>query len=118
MIDLSKVDVNFSMNNFMTKINKILDTHMPLRKITQKEFKQKFKPWISYIILNKIRDKNKIFNKYMSCKNEARKAELYSNFKILKNEITRDTRTSKKAYYQKYFNEHKGNLQKNWKGIK
>ena len=74
---------------------------MPLRKISHKEFKQKYKPWITNAILNKIRDKHKIFKKYLSCKNDARKAELFSNFKILKNDITQDTRTSKKAYYQK-----------------
>ena len=37
---------------------------------------------------------------------------------LLKNEITNLTRTGKKAYYQKYFSENKGNLQKIWKGIK
>ena len=116
--DLNKKDVNYSMNNFMDKINTILDKHMPLRKITHREFKQKFKPWISSTILNKIRDKNKIFGKYMRCKDRARKAELYNNFKLLKNEITHTIRTRKKEYYQKYFTEHKGNLQKIWKGIK
>ena len=31
VIDLNKMDVNFSMNNFMSKFNEILDIHMPLR---------------------------------------------------------------------------------------
>ena len=61
--------------------------------------------------------KNKLFREYLKCKNETRKAEIYQ-FKLLKNEITHSTRTSKKVYYQKYFSENKNNLQKNWKGIK
>ena len=118
IIDITKMDVNFSMEHLMEKINEILDIHMPLRKITQREFKQKYKPWISNTILTKIKEKNKTFRKYLNCKNGIRKAELYSHFKTLKNDLTSDTRTSKKAYYQKYFNDHKDNLQKIWKGIK
>ena len=117
IIDLNKTDVNFSMESFINKINGLLDIHMPLRKITQKEFKQKYKPWITNAILSKIRDKNKVFKKYLNCKNYNRKAELYENFKKLKNDITHETRLSKKAYFEKYFTENKGNMQKIWKGI-
>ena len=91
---------------------------MPLRKLTQKEFKQKYKPWISKNILLKIAEKNKIFKKYVNCKNAVRKLEIYEQFKILKHDITHLTRSGKKAYYQKYFSENKDNLQKIWKGIK
>ena len=118
VIDTNRNDVNFSMDNFLSKFNELLDSHMPLRKLTQKEFKQKYKPWISNNILSKISEKNKIFRKYLNCKNEVRKTELFGQFKMLKNEITHLTRTGKKSYYQKYFAENKDNLQKIWKGIK
>ena len=118
IIDINKNDVNFSMDNFLLKFNMLLDGHMPLRKISQKQFKQKFKPWISNHILAKIDEKNKILKKHVNCKNDVRKRELYEQFKLLKNEITQLTRTGKKAYYKKYFSENKGNLQKIWKGIK
>ena len=118
IIDLNRNDVNLSMENFLSKFNEILDIHMPLQKITNKEFKQKYKPWINNDILNHIGMKNKLFRKYLKCKNETRKAEIYNQFKLLKNEITHLTRTSKKVYYQKYFSENKNNLQKIWKGIK
>lgn len=118
VIDIGRNDANFSMENFLLKFNEILDTHMPSRKLTQKEFKQKYKPWISQIILFKINEKNKILRKIRKCKNEARKSELYIQFKALKNEITHLTRSGKKEYYKKYFAENKDNLQKIWKGIK
>ena len=63
-------------------------------------------------------NKNKIFRKYLNCKNTVRKTELFEQYKMLKNETTHLTRTGKKAYYQKYFAENKNNLQKIWKGIK
>ena len=106
------------MENFLARFDQILDKHLPLRKLRQREFKQKFKPWISNDILNKIDEKNKTFRKYMKCKNLVRKDELFGQFKNLKSEITSLTRTGKKAYYQKYFTENKDNLQKVWKGIK
>ena len=91
---------------------------MPLKKLSQKEFKQKFKPWISNIILSKIDEKNKTFRKYLRSKNELNKTELYTKFKALKNEVTHLTRSGKKEYYKKYFNKNKDNIQKIWKGIK
>ena len=101
--DINKFDVNHSLNNFLSKFNNILDTHMPMRKITRKEFKQKYKPWISNSILSKIEDKDRIFRKYANCNNAIRKAQLFDDFKVLKNEITQDVRTGKKAYYKKLF---------------
>ena len=84
VIDINRNDINFSMDNFLSKFNALLDGHMPLRKLTQKEFKQKFKPWISKNIIGKISEKNKIFRKYINCKNDVRKAELFEQSKILK----------------------------------
>jgi hypothetical protein len=118
IIDLNTNDVDVSLENFLSKFNNILEKHMPLRKMTQREFKQKYKPWISNAILNKIADKNKILKKYIKCKNELRKSELLSQFKNIKNDITNMTRAGKKTYYQKYFTDNKNNLQKVWKGIK
>ena len=89
-----------------------------MRKLSQKEFKQKFKPWISNNILEKINEKNKTFRKYMKAKNKERKGELFDQFKVLKNEVTYLTRSGKRAYYKKYFADNKDNLQKIWKGIK
>ena len=37
-------NVNLSMEIFMTKVNELLDKYMPLRKLTQKEYKRRFKP--------------------------------------------------------------------------
>ena len=91
---------------------------MPLHKVTHKEYKRKFKPWISDQILSKINIKNKKFKQYMECKNPTIKAYLRHEFKMLKNELQTETRQSKKAYYNKYFTENKDNLQKIWKGIK
>ena len=82
VVDINVNDVNHSMKKFLSKFNEILDTHMPLRKITHKEFKQKFKPWVSKEILYKIRDKNKLLTKIRKSKNPTHKAELQLQFKF------------------------------------
>ena len=93
---------------------------MSLRKLTQKEYKKRFKPWITDKILEKIELKNKTFKKYMQCKQTQIESKecLKIDYKTLKNEITTLSKQSKKDYYKKYFTENKDNLQKIWKGIK
>ena len=81
VIDIPKNDVNFSMESFLTKFNGLLDNHMPLRKISHREFKQKFKPWISKQILSKIYEKNKAFRKFLRSKNPVLKIAYKENLK-------------------------------------
>ena len=115
-LNIDKNDVNHSLSKFMSQINSLIDKYMPLKKVSQKEYKRRFKPWISDEILAKI--ENKFFKKCIKCKIEYRKRELNAEFKELKNKITTLTRLNKKNYYEKYFSNNKDNLQKIWKGIK
>ena len=117
-IDVDKEDVNHSFSNLMGKVNTLLDKYMPLKKVSQKEFKRRYKPWINNKILDKIKNKNKIFKKYMKCKNATQKSQLKEQFNMLKNEITSLTRGGKNEYYKTYFTSNKSNLAKIWKGIK
>jgi hypothetical protein len=91
----------------MNKINELIDKHMPLSRISQREFKRKYKPWISNELLTKITSKNKTFKKHIKCKVEDRKTLMYEEYKGIKNEITFLTRQRKKTYYEEYFTKHK-----------
>ena len=97
-IEINKNDVDHSFNNFMVKMDNILDKHMPYKKISNKEFKNKYKPWINKEIIKSIYDKNKLFNKYMKCKNMTRKSILFAEYKACKNNILQTTRYSKKYF--------------------
>jgi len=118
VLEANKNDVNHSFSNFFAKITELLDKHAPLKKVSQKQFKQKLKPWITDRILDKISLKNKFLKRSVMCKNLERKKFLYDHYKKLKNDITLLTRRGKKEYYQNYFDENKKNLKKTWKGIK
>ena len=69
-------------------MNSLIDKYVPLEKITQKEFKRRYKPWISDSILQKIDKKNKTFKQYVKCKDSPRKKQLLTEFKEIINEIT------------------------------
>ena len=120
-IDWSKLEnkeVNIATATFFDDMNELIEKYTPRKKVTQKEFKQRFKPWITDDITSKIKDKNKILNKISKSKNANEKAELRMEFNRRKNEITRLIRISKKDYYERYFTKHKENLGKVWKGIR
>ena len=113
-----KNDVNTSTLNFVKKLNSLLDKHMPMKKITQKEFKRRYKPWITDDILNKISKKNSLYKKLIKAKSIEQKERLELDHKTLKNEITNQTRLSKQSYYKNYFTNSANDLRKIWKGIK
>ena len=84
-LDRYKNDANKAFEFFYWKMNKLLDKYMPLKKLSKKEYKRKFKPWINGNILNMIKEKNKRFKRFANCKNEAQKTLLKNEYKVVKN---------------------------------
>ena len=111
-------DVNTSFNNFLDRINNLLDTYMPLKKLSKKEFKQQYKPWITNGILKSIERKNKIYKRYTKTKNNEARTQIYSEYKILRNTLTNLINLSKENYYKSFFRNHNNNIKHLWKGIK
>ena len=61
-------DVNFSMKEYLSKIDSLLDTYAPFKKLNKKELKCLTKPWITQGLQNSIKKKSNIpkFVKYKS----------------------------------------------------
>ena len=127
LMDLAALDLNSdiidndgerSLDNLLDKINKLIDKHAPLRKITRSEFKQTRKPWITNGILTSIKNKDKLYHKYINSKDTLTRANIHTEYKTLKNQINDLIYYSKKDYYSKYFNEYSNNIKKVWQGIK
>ena len=68
--NIDENNVNTSFENFLSEINKLLDRYMPLKKISNREFKRTYKPWITDGILNSINRKDELYNKYVKTKNK------------------------------------------------
>ena len=107
-----------SLDNLLTKINKLIDKYAPLRKITRSEFKQTRKPWITSGILTSIKNKDKLYHKYINTKNTHTRSIILAEYKALKNRINVLIFYSKKDHYSKYFNQYSNNIKKVWQGIK
>ena len=116
-LQTNKNDPDFSFNQFYEKINCIVDNHLPLKKVSKKELKQQFKPWITTGIRKSIKIRDKLFNKYINSKNY-NKELIHNEYKRYRNLIVSLTRLSQKNYYQSYFKDNYNNIRKTWDGIK
>ena len=118
VLQINKNDPNYSFDSFDLTLNNILDKHLPMKKITKKDYKQQFKPWITMGIRISIKRRDSILKNYIRCKNIIKKRELHANYKNLRNTIVTLIRTSKKNHYQNFFFENTNNIRQTWKGIK
>ena len=98
--------------------SKVIDDYIPLRKITNNEFKRRYKPWISKGILISINRKNKLYKKYIKYANNDSKLLTFNEYKTLKNQINELVCLGKRTHDAHYFNENNNNLRKIWDGIK
>ena len=111
-------NANLSFDQFLAKLNVIIDKYMPLKKMSNKEYKRRYKPWVTNGILNSISRKNKLYNKYTKLKDGLNKQQVFEEYKLLRNKVNELLRKSKKSYYQSFFAEHTNNIKKVWQGIK
>ena len=118
VIELERNDPNESFNRFESTINPLIDKYLPIKKLSKREVKNHFKPWITSGIRKSIKRREKIYKKYIRTKDKTIKNIYYLQYKELRNAIVKQCRTSKKDHYQNYFNENANNLKSTWKGIK
>ena len=89
LLQLNKNDPNFSMENFHNHVNFILDEFAPFRKLNKREIKLKSKPWINKETLFLMWERDKLFSKYHKCKNLINKPNLFSQYKFIRNDVTK-----------------------------
>ena len=94
---------NMAFEGFHNTIEKLISTHLPMRKMTKKEIKNKQKPWITNDILSLIKQRNKIHNKFLKAKDGLNKTLLNNQYKALRNQIVAQCRQGKKEYYKFFF---------------
>ena len=114
-LDLDEISNIPNANDAFIKLfestSKVIDDYIPLR-ITNNEFKRRYKPWISKGILISINRKNKLYKKYIKCASNDSKLLTFNEYKTLKNQINELVHLGKKTHYAHYFNENNNNLRK------
>ena len=118
VINIESKDPNICFASLEFNINKIIEKHMPLKKISKKENKQNCKPWISAEIRKAISTREKLYKKFIRAKDKVKKDSFFQQYKELRNNIVSIIRKSKSQYFKHFFNENARNAKKTWRGIK
>ena len=118
--NLFSVDnIDTAYDSFLDQVEKLIDKHIPIEKISKRKLKQQSKkPWVSNDLLKRIEHKNKLYQRAKVEQDENLKASLEKEVTILQKILKKDIRFEKDKYYQIFFKENKNNLIKVWKNIK
>ena len=82
--DLLKIDqlnADNSTRMYLDKINMLLDTYAPLKRINKYKMKFKSKPWTTLDLQKSISVKNKLLKNFISKKDPVLKEEFHTNYK-------------------------------------
>ena len=106
------------MNQYLSKIDRLLETHAPLKKLNKKELKFLTKPWITQGLQNSIKKKNNIYSEFVKCKNQKLKEFYHNNYKTYRYILSTLLKMEKGKYFTNFFNENIKDIKKTWIGIK
>ena len=106
------------MKRYLSKIDSLLETHAPLKKLNKKELKFLTKPCITQGLQNSIKKKNNVYSKCLKCKNQKLKEFYHSNYKAYGNLLSTLLKRAKEKYFTKFVNENIKDIKKKWIGTK
>ena len=98
--DLLKIDecnVDNSTKIYLDKINMLLDTYAPLKKINKYKLKFKSKPWITLGLQKSISVKDKLLANFINKKDPILKEKFHTNYKKYRNLLSTVMKKSKQA---------------------
>ena len=105
--------VNEMLNTFHEKLLEIIDKNAPFRTLSKREKKLREKPWITKGILQSIRIKNNLYNRYIRKQDQF----WYHRYKIYRSKVNMLISKSKKRYLRSYFQENSKNSKETWTKI-
>ena len=112
-------NVDDAYDSFLEETEKILNKHIPLEKVSNRQLKEQIrKPWINNDLMKRINYKNKLHKRSKTEKDLNLRKDLSNEHKILQRNLKKETQLEKDRYYHKFFKENKNNLIKVWKNIK
>ena len=103
MLKSDELNVDNSTKMYLDKINMLLDTYAPLKRINKYKMKFKSKPSITLGLQKSISVKNKLLKNFINKKDAVLKEKFHTNYKKYRNLLSTLMEKSKQAYYDKYF---------------
>ena len=80
---------------YLDKINMLLDTYAPLKRINKYKITFKSKPWITVGLQKSISVKNKLLKNFINKKDPILKEEFHANYKKYRNLLSALMKKSK-----------------------
>ena len=117
-LQLNKNSVNISFNKYLDNINTLITKHAPIKKLNKKQRKFLQKPWLTWSIQNSILKKNRLFKKFIKCKNPNTKTQEYDEYKLYRNWLSTLMKKRKQKYFNNYFQTNVKNIKNTWNRIK
>ena len=103
LLKIDELNADNSTKIYLDKINMLLDTYAPLKRINKYKLKFKSKPWITLGLQKSIFVKNKFLTNFINKKELILKEEFHTNYQKYRNLLSTLMKKSKQAYYDKYF---------------
>ena len=82
---IDELNVDNSTKIHLHKINMLLDTYEPLKRINEYKLKFKSKPWITLGLQKSISVKNKLLTNFINKKDPVLKKEFHTKYKKYRN---------------------------------
>ena len=117
-LKIDKLNAGNSTKIFLDKINMLLDTYAPLKRVKKYKLKFKFKPWITLGLQKSISVKKKLLTNFINKKDPILKEECHTNNKKYRNLLSNLMKKNKQAYYDKFFERNWNNIKNTWSTIK
>ena len=118
LLRIDELNAGKSIKKLLDKINMLLDTYAPLKRVKKYKLKFKSKPWITLGLQKSISVKYKLLTNFINKKDPLLKEECYTNYKKYRHLLSTLMKKSKQAYYDRYFEKNWENIKNTWKGIK
>ena len=99
LLKIDEKNVDNSTKMYLDRINMLLDTYAPLKRINKYKLKFKSKPWITLGLEKSISAKNKLLKNFINKKDPVLKEEFHTKYKIYRNLLSTLMKKSKQAYY-------------------
>ena len=117
VMEIEKNHINISFNNYVSKVNSLIMSHVRVKKLNKQLWKFLQKPWFTTAIQNSIHKRKRLFKKYIKCQNSVTKNDLHREYKSYRNNLSTIVKESKRKHYNDYFTANLKNIKNIRKGI-
>ena len=110
---LSLTDYQAAFEDFISKYEKLINSHAPLKPLSKKSNRNINNPWMNNEIKTLIRKKDKLYKKWLILKTDSS----HKSYTSSRNKVTRAIKNAKKIYHSKLFEKIGGNTKLIWKNV-